>query len=228
MNNLIIDFDLFIFDLDDTLVQTEKYHYTAWLITLKNAINDDFYFDFSFFCSKFHSMMEDGIKRYLIDELKIPQLLYETIYNQKTSTYLHLIHNDKYNLRLIENADIFLNEILNNLKKFVIVTNTSKCNLDFYLEKFPILKKSEKNYYREMMTNKKPNPECYLKVCSDFPNLKKIGFEDSLTGIHALSLVPSIKSVFINSTDYYYYDYIIKNYDLLLIINNYMFSSKMV
>ena len=79
-----------------------------------------------------------------------------------------------------------------------------------------------------MMTNKKPNPECYLKVCSDFPNLKKIGFEDSLTGIHALSLVPSIKSVFINSTDYYYYDYINKNYDLLLIINNYMFSSKMV
>ena len=79
-----------------------------------------------------------------------------------------------------------------------------------------------------MMINKKPNPECYLKVCSDFPNSKKIAFEDSLTGIHALSLVPCIKSVFINSTDYYYYDYIIKNYDLLLIINNYMFSSKMV
>ena len=49
MNNLINNFDLFIFDLDDTLVKSEKYHYTAWLITLKNAINDDFYFVYFYF-----------------------------------------------------------------------------------------------------------------------------------------------------------------------------------
>jgi beta-phosphoglucomutase-like phosphatase (HAD superfamily) len=35
MNNIFNKFDLFIFDLDDTLIQTEKYHYKAWLKTLK-------------------------------------------------------------------------------------------------------------------------------------------------------------------------------------------------
>ena len=116
------------------------------------------------------------------------------------------------------------------LKKYILalVTGSKK---DFVNKLLKVNRISE--YFKLIITGEefkssKPNPECYFKVCSDFPNLKKIGFEDSLMGIHALSLVPCIKSVFINSTDYYYYDYIIKNYDLLLIINNYMFSSKIV
>lgn len=223
MDKIIDNYDLFIFDLDDTIIKTEQYHYEAWLITLKNIINHDFHFDFKLFCCKFHSMIEDGIKKYLINDLNINENLYENIYNQKTENYLKLIHKNKHEVKLIENFDIFLNKILNKSKKFVIVTNTSKCNLDFYLELFPILKKSEKNYYREMLTYKKPNPECYLKVCSDYSYLKKIAFEDSLTGIHALSLVPCITTVFINSSDYYYYDYIKKNYSIYMIINNYNF-----
>lgn len=223
MENLVDNFDLFIFDLDDTIVKTEQFHHKAWILTLKNIIDTDFDFDFNFFCSKFHSMIEDNIKLYLVNELKIPENKYEAIYKQKTQKYLDLINANKNNLKLVDNFDYFLNKIINHSKKFVIVTNTSKCNLDFYLELFPILKKSEKNYYREMMINKKPNPECYIKVANDFPNLKKIGFEDSLTGIHALSCVSAISTVFINTRQYYYYDYIINNYPILLAIENYKF-----
>jgi beta-phosphoglucomutase-like phosphatase (HAD superfamily) len=223
MNNIFDNFDLFIFDLDDTIVKTEKYHYEAWLLTLKKIIDNDYYIDFNFFCSKFHSMIENSIKSYLIDELNIPEKDYEYIYNLKTTNYLKILENNKTNLVLISGLDILLNKIIESSKKFVIVTNTSKCNLDFYLEIFPILQQSSKNYYREMMMNKKPNPECYLKVCNDFPNLSKVAFEDSITGIHALSLVPSISTIFINSSDYYYYDYITKNYFLQKIIINYNF-----
>jgi beta-phosphoglucomutase-like phosphatase (HAD superfamily) len=73
-----------------------------------------------------------------------------------------------------------------------------------------------------MFTNKKPNPECYLKVLEDFSDIKNIiGFEDSITGIQAMTSVPKIQTVFINSSDYYYYDYIINNYNNLLMIKDY-------
>ena len=60
MDGLIEKYDLFIFDLDDTLVKTEKYHYEAWLKTLKEIVGKDFYIDYNFFCSKFHSMIENS------------------------------------------------------------------------------------------------------------------------------------------------------------------------
>jgi len=223
MDGLIEKYDLFIFDLDDTLVKTEKYHYEAWLKTLKEIVGKDFYIDYHFFCSKFHSMIENSIKIYLENDLKISEKEYDNIYNLKITNYLKIIEDNKKTIVLIPELDIFLNKIIASSKKFVIVTNTSKCNLDFYLDLFPILQQSSKTYYREMLIHKKPNPECYLKVEQDFPNLRKVAFEDSITGIHALSLIPSISIIFINSSDYYYYDYIIETYSLENIIVNYKF-----
>jgi beta-phosphoglucomutase-like phosphatase (HAD superfamily) len=113
----------------------------------------------------------------------------------------------------------YLTNIINLNKEFVIVSNSLKSNIDFFSELFPILKKSSKNYYREILKNKKPNPECYLTVIRDFPSRKMIGFEDSITGIHAITAVPEIKTMFINTSDYYHYDYIMKNYDVTNITN---------
>jgi beta-phosphoglucomutase-like phosphatase (HAD superfamily) len=73
-----------------------------------------------------------------------------------------------------------------------------------------------------MFINKKPDPECYINVIKDFPDERKIGFEDSITGIHALTCLKEIKPVFINDHSYFYYDYIKKNYDNLSIIENYL------
>jgi hypothetical protein len=49
-------------------------------------------------------------------------------------------------------------------------------------------------------------------VVQDFPNLRMIGFEDSITGIHSITQVPNIKTYFINTPDYYHYNYIIETY----------------
>jgi beta-phosphoglucomutase-like phosphatase (HAD superfamily) len=38
MNNIIKEYDLFIFELDNIILETEKYHYDAWIKTLKNNI----------------------------------------------------------------------------------------------------------------------------------------------------------------------------------------------
>jgi len=215
----INEYELFIFDLDDTLIKTETYHYQSWLSILKKYKGDNFYIDFSNFCSKFHSNKSDAIKKYIQNELIIDD--YEKLIKEKNELYMKNINNNKNEIELLDGCHLFIEELIKCDKKFVIVSNSPKIQIDFFCELFPILQKSTKNYYREMFTNKKPNPECYLSVICDFPNMKMIGFEDSITGIHAITTVDTIDTVFINTSEYYYYDYIIENYKLKHVINNY-------
>ena len=39
MNILTNKYDLFIFDLNNTIVNVENYHYKAWLLTLQNILD---------------------------------------------------------------------------------------------------------------------------------------------------------------------------------------------
>jgi len=217
--SIINNFDLFVFDLDDTLIKTEKYHYEAWINTLKKYKSPDFFISTELFFSKFHSIKQDSIKTYLIDELKINNI--ETLINYKNNIYLEILNKNEDNIILINGAEDLIKNIIKYKKKFVIVSNSLKSNIDFFIELFPILKYSSKNYYREIIINKKPNPECYLRVIEDFPNLKAIGFEDSITGIHAITQVSEIKTIFINDSSYIHYDYILKNYPNIINIKDY-------
>ena len=219
MNYFINKYDLFIFDLDDTLVKTEIFHYNAWLNILRQELGNKFYVDYDFFISKFHSVKSDSIKSYLTNELRIQN--YEEIIQKKNKYYLNIINHDKTNIILIGGAIELLEKIIELNKKFVIVSNSLKSNIDYFSELFPILKKSSKNYYRELLTNRKPHPECYLKVVEDFPDNRMVGFEDSITGIHAMTQVKNIDTIFINNSSYYYYNFIIENYNLSNILENY-------
>ena len=219
MNNIIQNYDLFIFDLDDTLVATEKYHYRAWMNVLKRKIDINFSISFEYFCEKFHSKDPESIKKYLINQLNLEN--YEELINDKKNTYLNILEENKVYLKLIDGAEDFLKLIINNNKKFVIVSNSFKSNIDFFTQLFPILANSSKNYYREMFKNKKPNPECYLTVVNDFINYRMIGFEDSITGIEALTKVKSITPIFINTPNYIYYNFIVNNYHDLVTIKSY-------
>ena len=217
MNNIFENFDLFVFDLDDRLIKTEEYHYTAWLKTIKLFLNDKFTFSYEDFCSTFHSIKQDSIKNYLVNDLKLEN--YDDIIKTKNKLYYELINVNKNELNMVDGADKFIQEILNKNKKFVIVTNSPKEQLDFFSDLFTILKNSTKNYYREMFKNKKPNPECYLKVIDDFPNERIVGFEDSITGIHAMTNA-NIDTYYISNPNYYHNNYILNNYKVIQ-INNY-------
>ena len=137
-----------------------------------------------------------------------------------------MINNKKQELTLLEGCQQFIEQIILHNKQFVIVSNSLKQHIDFFSELFPILKNSSKNYYREILVNRKPHPECYLKVISDFPNMKMVGFEDSITGIHSITSVPEIFTYFINTPNYYHYNYIINNYSVIHIINYIQFFKK--
>ena len=212
---IILDHELFIFDLDDTLVKTEKLHYIAWKQVLQLE------FEFDFFISKFHSMKPNNIQNYLQNDLKIKN--YNDIIQQKNKIYMQLLYDKKHEIHMIEGAESLLQKIIQKNKQFVIVSNSPKEQVNFFCELFPILQKSVKNYYREMFSKRKPDPECYLQVIRDFPEKKMIGFEDSITGIHALSgTTQKIDIVFINLPEYYYYNFIMENYLLKFVIKNYI------
>ena len=232
MNNIIKEYDLFIFELDDTIIKTEYYHYSAWLKVLKNKIDSNFSISFEYFCEKFHSKDPDSIKKYIVNKLNLEN--YDDIVLEKQKIYLSILNENRDNLKLMDGLENFLKLILKYNKEFVIVSNSFKSSIDFFLNHFPLLNKSSKNYYREMFINKKPNPECYLKVLNDFPNTKKIGFEDSITGIEALVKSELITVVFINSPKYIHYNYIINNYHNIITIsdyselNNYYLENKII
>jgi beta-phosphoglucomutase-like phosphatase (HAD superfamily) len=234
MTNLlnIWKYDLYIFDLDDTLVKSEKYHYDAWMLTLKDRLNDrPFNLSFNDFCENFHSIDPNGIKNYIKKTLKISDNVSDKevsdkevsdIIKQKNEIYLNLLKAVDKRLQMIDGAELFLNEILNRGKQFVIVSNSPLSNIEFFSEYFPILKKSSKNYYREILKERKPHPECYQTVVKDFAHLnKKIGFEDSITGIMSLIQVPEIDPIFVNNEFYVHYIKVIKTYPNLLVIEKY-------
>jgi beta-phosphoglucomutase-like phosphatase (HAD superfamily) len=209
----INNYDLFIFDLDDTLIKTEYYHYISW----KTILNTDF--DYNYYISKFHSNKNDNIKHFLINDLKINN--YDELIQKKNIFYINYINDNYDKIKMIDGTCELLEYIIKKNKKFVIVSNSPKEQIDFFCNLFPILQKSSKNYYREMFINRKPHPECYLKVIDDFPNTIKIGFEDSITGIHSITQVKEITTVFINTIDYFYYEFINKNYDIEFKINSF-------
>jgi beta-phosphoglucomutase-like phosphatase (HAD superfamily) len=219
MNNILNNYDLFIFDLDDTLIKTEQYHYDAWIITLKKYINNDFNMNTNEFFSIFHCITQNRIPNYLKNELHLDN--YIDVIEYKNKTYLDIITKEKYNIQMLDGCEEFIRQIIKNNKIFIIVSNSLKEHIDFFSELFPILKQSSKNYYREIITNRKPHPECYQTVVKDFPDIRLVGFEDSITGIHAITQVPNITTYFINTPYYFHYNYIIANY-LVTTISNYM------
>jgi beta-phosphoglucomutase-like phosphatase (HAD superfamily) len=209
MDNIINNYDLFIFDLDDTIVKTEHIHYKSWLLAIENTLGYKYNIEHNTFYSIFHSNNQNSIKDYLKN---IHNLEIEDIIKKKDNIYFALINEYKNDIKMIDGCEDFINQIIENKKQFIIVSNTLKEKILFFSELFPILKKSSKNYSRELFKIKKPNPECYFKVLDDFPNMRKVGFEDSITGIHAITQIPEITTYYINKSDYVHHEYILKNY----------------
>lgn len=212
MKQIIDNYDLFVFDLDDTLVKTERFHYIAWMQVLKEQLGPTFSLTYEEYILKVHSNKGTPVKDYLQDVLHISE--YEKLISKKNEYFMNIIKTYPEKFQLVGGITELINAIIVAGKQFVIVSNSIQSTIECMGELFPILKISTKNYYRELFKNKKPHPECYLKVVEDFPNMKMIGFEDSITGIHAITQVKEIDVVFINSKSYPYYDYILNNYNI--------------
>ena len=115
----IKDYDLFIFDLDGTIINTEIYHHIAWNKALTQYLNNKIEIIYSEYCK--HLKTEHNITDPKIFEIK-------------NNIYQDYIKN--INIDFIGNCKNFIETIINNNKKFVIVTNTPKSNADILIKKY--------------------------------------------------------------------------------------------
>ena len=56
MTHSLNDYDLFVFDFDGTIMDTEKIHYKAWINILKNFVCKNIFFDYSTYIKIFQTI----------------------------------------------------------------------------------------------------------------------------------------------------------------------------
>jgi D-arabinose 5-phosphate isomerase GutQ/beta-phosphoglucomutase-like phosphatase (HAD superfamily) len=213
----ILDYDIFIFDFDGTIMDTERYHHKAWEITLNGYFGYDTDYDINLHYKYGHALKKNSHKDWLYYKYGIEN--YEELYLIKLENYNKLIHENK--IEMISGVQELLTLILNNDKKFVIVTNTSHKFIEYFKIKFPIIGLADKIFTKECFIKKKPDPECYFRVSEKYKDLKKIGFEDSLLGFDPLYKINDITPVFIDNVEYYYREKIKNEYQNIICTKNY-------
>jgi beta-phosphoglucomutase-like phosphatase (HAD superfamily) len=208
----ILDFSVFVFDLDGVIINSEYIHYECY----KQALHMIHYdLDWNEYCKIHHSISNTFEKQF-------PEK-YKEIYSRKTELYKNRINE----IELLSGFYDFFNLLIQYGKHICIVTDASDEIFNKITDKFPFLKKSNIIITRNKTNKRKPNSECYLRVLNQLPsyieNHEIISFEDSYKGWTAASNV-IYNCVLVNDPSYIYYDTIhaeniIGNYDNISVFN---------
>ncbi len=185
----IFDFQLFLFDFDGLLVNTELLHYQAYM----NVFSERGY-DLGWGFSKFSALAHQSgsVFREAVYQ-EIPSLgPWEPIYAAKKERYRQLLGQGS--LELMKGVEPLLRALEQAEIRRAIVTNSSRADLEFIAARIPLLKTIPHRIAREDYQNPKPDPECYLRAIELYgqPGDRIIGFEDSLRGLRALQGTPAL------------------------------------
>ena len=156
--NKILEYDLYVFDFDGTIMNTEETHCKAWENVISQYTNIEITINMNIYQKYFHSLIKDYAKNYLNIFYNIKYEDYDNLYKLKQNMYEELIKTE--DIKLIDGVEYFLNFLIINNKKFIIVSNTSKKFIDFYSLKHPILN----NAYKFITISNNSN---YLLTLSD-------------------------------------------------------------
>lgn len=178
----ISSFDLFLFDFDGLLVNTEILHFRAYKETLASY---GIPFDWSFdrYCSAAHygaHNLEESLRQ------QFPAMpSWREIYQKKQARMQELLQE---NIPLMEGAQ----ELLQGLQKrglpHAVVTHSPEAFVLLAKSQHPVLASIPHWITRHDYEKPKPDPECYLLAISRLakPTDRVVGFEDSPRGLTAL------------------------------------------
>ena len=180
----------FMFDLDGTLIDSSMAHYRAYLSVYDSfeGIKKDIDFvSFSEWTSIVNNNSVDDYLRGVFGD--------DLIYEIKARKFEAL---KKEPIAFIGNSNVFLQWLIDRGTNFCIVTNTGRKTVELFQEKLPLLKSVSRIICREDYNAVKPDPECY-ELAKDLYYKSEdyiIGFEDSLAGYHAVSLVTPLVFIY--------------------------------
>jgi beta-phosphoglucomutase len=177
-------FQLFLFDFDGVLVDTEPLHYQAYR---QAFINRDipWPYDFEQYCVVALGASQ-GVKKALYAQL--PTLDWDAIAEEKKQIYLELLATEP--LMLMPGVELLLHALQSQKRVSCVVTNSYRNQIEAIKEALPPLKSIPHWITREDYPLPKPAPDGYLTAIERFApaaDCSVIGFEDSLKGFEALS-----------------------------------------
>ncbi len=192
----IKDFDLFLFDFDGLLVNTEPLHYEAYReMCRRRGANLDWHLsDYVAVAHAGSTSLSDAIYQ------QFPQLyqeepLWNNLYLEKKEIYRELLKQG--GVSLMAGVERVLKEISRLGKSCCVVTNSTQSQVDYVKSRIALLDTIPLWITRESYVHPKPSPDGYLKALSLLsPRLdaRIAGFEDSLRGFQALqrAAIPNI------------------------------------
>ncbi|HEX4839482.1 MAG TPA: HAD family phosphatase [Rhabdochlamydiaceae bacterium] len=185
-------FDLFLFDFDGLLVNTEELHCEAYRQMCQGRGYSLDWSLFEFFeAAHFSSTgLRDAIYREF-PELQKQEPRWDVLYAEKKHRYQALLEKGEPGLilALMPGVTDVLVALEKTGKRRCVVTNSPKVQVDLIKEKVPLLNTIPVWITRENYREPKPHPECYLTAIRQLgkPGDRVIGFEDSTRGFQALT-----------------------------------------
>ena len=175
-------FDLFLFDLDGLLVDTERLHFEAYQ-TLCNRYDYEIPWDFMEYLGVAHAS-SNGLQEAL--EPHFGGRSWDELYVEKKKIYIETLNRGE--LKLMAGVEALLKELAQSRTKRCVVTHSSKEQVSAIKHFLPILKTIPVWITREDYEEPKPAADGYLKALELLldPGDNVIGFEDSLRGFTAL------------------------------------------
>lgn len=183
----ITQYQLFLFDFDGLLVDTERLHYQAYI---QMCAQRGFQLKWSFhrYSDAAHHKSTD-LRDQIYAEFPSLQAIepnWQVLYEEKKRFFLDLVEHGTVPL-LPGVADLLIALQKANIKRCV-VTHSASSLIQRIRQQNPILDTIPHWITREDYSNPKPHPECYQFAINKFaePHDRIIGFEDSPRGLQAL------------------------------------------
>jgi len=180
-------YQLFMFDFDGLLVNTEHLHYEAYRKMCADR-GVDFTWDFDHYC-RFAHYEAIGFREALFHDfpaLKESEPNWDTLYEEKKAALMELVRQGK--TELMPGVEPLLKALEKANIKRCVVTHSPSLLIETIREQNPVLNTIPNWITREHYSNPKPDSECYLTAIQKYAQESDsiIGFEDTPRGLRAL------------------------------------------
>lgn len=183
----IHEFQLFLFDFDGLLVNTEELQFAAYVEMLKRR-GISLGWSFEEYCLVAHKDALGLRDRIYVSfpELKAQEPEWDVLRDEKNGIYQEMLKMTQ--VQLMPGVETVLRALEKENRKRCVVTHSKEEQIRAIRKSLPVLDSIPVWITREHYKNPKPDPECYLKAIEMLaaPGDKVIGFEDSLRGWTAL------------------------------------------